>query len=187
MWNKESLSKMSWFYFVKIVKNEYKENKMISHKNVMIFKVLILLFVLTQYGCATDIKNKENEDNQSMVLTDSFENLTKIELKDIDENSSHEDQMHYGIISAVGSGFNYSPSQNLTCKVSVSSPKMAYQQLILLKPETKELITCWGEYKGHYVFSLILNENESKDHCSFLSIYYIPIGGKVFWYCYPNT
>jgi hypothetical protein len=127
----------------------------------------------------------EDDVNQKVSNINSLQNLNEVKLNDINEKSSKADQISFGIVNVVTDGINYLPSNTLVSDKKVSSPAIAYQQLLKLKPELTDSITCWGEYKDYYVFSIDLDGKEND--CAFLSIYYIHANGNEFWYFYPNT
>ena len=145
-------------------------------------RLLTIAFIASLLGCSSDGLKTSNDALRNLQI----DGLTKIDLENIDENSPKEEQLRMAVVDVVSDGMNYNPMMNLSSEVKVNDPVTAYGQLILLQPELKDLITCWGEYKGYYIFSINLKENPGID-CQFLSIYYIPIGGDVFWHFYPNT
>ncbi len=148
-------------------------------------KSILLLLLIALVGCSTEVAEQENNLNAEPVKELSLQNLTEIDFDGINENSAKEDQIRLASVSVVTSGINYLSFQKLISDQKITTPAIAYQQLLKLKPQLKDNIRCWGTYKGYYIFSDDLKGNEN--HCAFLSIYYVKAGGNEFWYFYPHT
>ncbi|MFT4600425.1 MAG: hypothetical protein ACI857_000599 [Arenicella sp.] len=147
----------------------------------------ILLFVLT--GCSSEAGQSSDEVTEDSTIEleaiSGLNELNEILLDDIDENSSEEDMSTFGIVDVVEDGLNYLPTMTLETGVKMTTPEIAYVQLLKLKPNLEGMIKCWGKYKGFFIFSL--DEEENPTICHFLSIYYVKEGASEFWYFYPNT
>lgn len=148
-------------------------------------KRALLILTIFLIECSDPDYKTEDYLKQEVSGNISLQHLNEVQLNDINEKSSKADQISFGIVNVVTDGLNYLPSNTLVSDKKVTSPAIAYQELLKLKPELTERITCWGEYKDYYVFSIDIDGKEND--CVFLSIYYVHANGNEFWYFYPNT
>ena len=118
-----------------------------------------------------------------------IEELTRYDISSVDTNSEIGLQIVLKMISAIPSipdpNINIIISDNTT-EVKMSSPQIAYDELIKLYPELKDQIQCWVLYKGYYIFSND-EKNEAKVTCMFFSTIYAKVDGTEFWTFGPES
>jgi hypothetical protein len=118
----------------------------------------------------------------------TFKDLKKVNCEGVDENCSEKMQLQCLLIDVVNDGINYSPLKTRKTAKAITSPEMAWEELIRLYPEfEKNEINCWTEYNGYYVFSMDCGMSKKPGTCAFVCVLYVPIGGDEFWFFVPRT
>ncbi len=116
----------------------------------------------------------------------TFKELKQINCEDVNENSPKQKQLQCLILDVVNSETNYSLAETRRNDVSITTPNQAWEALLKLYPKYKSTdFNCWTKYHNYYIFSVDKNV-EKKNCCLFLTIIYIPIGGKEFWHFSPH-